>query len=159
VVLSVINNITNIETKIWGISMNMASRKLVKPVYKRQQFLLLFLKELNEPLTATGVQKLLFLYLTKNNLSYYEFVPYLYGCFSIQAGEDINTLQVMGWLADTNGKIQYTEGDGLADISLPFKGVGKSICEQLPKVKGNRLVKFVYEQYPYLKTIKVKNQT
>jgi hypothetical protein len=134
---------------IWGISMNMASRRLTKPVYKRQQFLLLFLKELNEPLTVTDFQKLLFLFLTKNNFPYYDFVPYLYGGFSIQAGEDINTLQAMGWLADTNGKIQYAGGDGLVGISLPFEGVGKSICEQLPKVRGNRLVKLVYEQYPY----------
>ena len=129
--------------------MNMASRRLVKPVYKRQQFLLSFLKEINEPLTATEFQKLLFLYLTKNNLTYYEFVPYLYGSYSIQAGEDINTLQTMGWLADTNGKIQYTGGDGLSGMNLPFEGVGKSIFEQLPKVRGNRLVKLVYEQYPY----------
>jgi hypothetical protein len=92
---------------------------------------------------------LLFLYLIKNNLSYYEFVPYLYGGFSIQAGEDINTLQAMGWLADTDGKIKYTGGDGLVGISLPFEEDGKSIPEQLPKVRGNRLVKLVYEQYPY----------
>jgi uncharacterized protein (DUF488 family) len=52
-------------------------------------------------------------------------------------------------LADTDGKIQYTGGDELAGISLPFEGVGKSIPEQLPKVRGNRLVKLVYEQYPY----------
>jgi len=100
--------------------MNMASRRLVKPVYKRQQFLLSFLKELNEPLTAIDFQKLLFLYLIKNNLSYYGFVPYLYGGFSIQAGEDINTLQAMGWLVDFNGKIQYAGGDGLVDISFPY---------------------------------------
>jgi len=129
----------------------MASRRLVKPVYKRQQFLLSFFKELNEPLIATDFQKLLFLYLTKNNLSYYDFVTYLYGSFSIQAGEDINTLQAMGWLTDTNGKIQYTGRDGLAGISLPFEGIGKSIPAKLPKVRGNRLVKLVYEQYPYYK--------
>jgi hypothetical protein len=55
----------------------------------------------------------------------------------------------MGWLADTNEKIQYTGGDGLAGISLSFEGLGKSIPEQLPKVRGSRLVKLVYEQYPY----------
>jgi hypothetical protein len=60
--------------------MNMAARRLVKPVYKRQQFLLSFFKKLNEPLTATEFQKLLFLYHTRTNLSYYDFVPYLYGC-------------------------------------------------------------------------------
>ncbi|GBU27751.1 hypothetical protein R84B8_01292 [Treponema sp. R8-4-B8] len=129
--------------------MNMASRRLSKPVYKRQQFLLSFIKVLNEPLTAIDFQKLLFLYITENNLTYYEFVPYLYGGYSIQAGEDINTLQAMGWLSDTNGKIQYTGRDELDGISLPFEGIGKSISEQLPKVRGNRLVKLVYEQYPY----------
>ena len=43
--------------------MNIANRRLTKPVYKRQQFLLTFLKELNEPLAAIDFQKLLFLYL------------------------------------------------------------------------------------------------
>jgi len=76
--------------------MKIASRRLAKPVFKRQQFLLFFLKELNEPLTAIDFQKLLFLYLNQNNLPYYEFVPYLYGGFSIQAGEDISTLQAKG---------------------------------------------------------------
>jgi len=129
--------------------MNMASRRLAKPVYKRQQFLLSFLKELNEPLTAIEFQKLLFLYITENNLTFYEFVPYLYGGYSIQAAEDISTLQAMGWLTDTNEKIQYTGEDELSGISLPFEGFGKSISDQLPKVRGNRLVKLVYEQYPY----------
>jgi len=128
---------------------NIATHRLAKPVYKRQQFLLAFVKELNEPLTAVDFQKLLFLYLTQNNLPYYDFVPYLYGGFSIQASEDINTLQAMGWLADNNRKIQYTGGDELVGISLPFEGFGKPIPEQLPKVRGNRLVKLVYEQYPY----------
>jgi len=129
--------------------MNMAFRKLAKPVYKRQQFLLSFLKELNEPLTAIDFQKLLFLYINENNLTYYEFIPYLYGGYSIQAGEDINILQAMSWLTDTNGKIQYTGGDEPSGITLPFEGIGKPISDQLPKVRGNRLVKLVYEQYPY----------
>jgi len=127
----------------------MATRRLAKPVYKRQQFLLSFVKELNEPLTAVDFQKLLFLYLTQNNLPYYDFVPYLYGSFSIQASEDINTLQAMGWLTDTNGKIKFTENEKSAGINLPFEGFGGSIQEQLPKVRGNRLMKLVYEQYPY----------
>jgi len=113
----------------------MTSRRLVKSVYKRQQFLLLFLKELNGPLTATEFQKLLFLYLTKNNLPFYEFVPYLYCGFSIQAEEDINTLQAIGWLADINGKIQQLGEDEAAGINLSFKGFGKSIPEQVPKAK------------------------
>jgi len=129
--------------------MNMASRRLVKPVYKRQQFLLTFLKELNESLSATDFQKLLFLYITKNNLSHYDFVPYLYGGFSIQAAEDINTLQAMGWLENKNEKIRYVGSNDLPGASFLFEGHGASVSDQLPKVRGNSLMKIVYEQYPY----------
>ena len=126
--------------------MDIAARRLAKPVYKRQQFLLSFLKELNEPLTAIEFQKLLFLYLTQNNLPYYDFVPYLYGGFSIQAGEDINTLRAMGWLIDSSEKIRYSLDRG-SNATLPFDA--SSILDQLPQVRGNQLVKLVYEQYPY----------
>ena len=129
--------------------MNMASRRLVRPIYRRQQFLLTFLKELNETLAAIDVQKLLFLFLTQNNLPYYDFVPYLYGCFSIQAGKDISTLQAMGWLTDTGEKIRYTGSTGSVDANFPFEGLGSSTLAQLPKVRGDQLVKLVYEQYPY----------
>jgi hypothetical protein len=128
--------------------MNIAARKLVKPIYKRQQFLLSFVRELNEPLTAIELQKLLFLHLTRNNLSYYEFVPYLYGGCSLQAVEDIDTLSASGWLDCSNEKIRYA-GDGQDAMNLPFEAIGLSIPEQLPKVRGNRLIKLVYEQYPY----------
>jgi hypothetical protein len=130
--------------------MNMATRRLAKPVYKRQQFLLSFFKELNEPLTIIEIQKLLFLYLTQNRLLYYDFVPYLYGGFSIQAAEDVNTLQAMGWLENSNEKIRYAITSNPDGFYLPFEELGgTSIPDQLPKVRGAQLVKLVYEQYPY----------
>jgi hypothetical protein len=127
----------------------MSTRKLAKPVYKRQQFLLSFLKELNEPLTSIDFQKLLFLYINKNNLNYYDFVPYLYGGYSFQAGEDISTLEAMGWLTFTNEKIQYADETSIINKNLPFGEFGISISDQLPKARGNDLVRLVYNQYPY----------
>jgi hypothetical protein len=141
--------VDNVGTKIWEISMNMTARKLTKPVYKRQQFLLSFFRELDEPLTAIEIQKLLFLYLTQNNLPYYDFVPYSYGGFSIQAAEDINTLQAMGWLGNSSGKIRYAVTGSSGGLHLPFEAPVSLIPDQLPKVRGNRLVKLVYERYPY----------
>jgi uncharacterized protein YwgA len=129
--------------------MNMATRRLTKPVFKRQQFLLLFIKELNEPLSAIDFQKLLFLYITQNELTWYDFVPYLYGGYSIQAAEDISTLEAMGWLEDSDGKIQYTVKDEQEGLNSLFEGIGATIPNQLPKARGNRLIKLVYEQYPY----------
>ena len=129
--------------------MSIETRKLTKPVYKRQQFLLSFIKELNEPLTATDLQKLLFLYIKKNNLPYYDFVPYLYGGFSIQAGEDIDTLQALGWVTNINGKTLYIGENRDFSINLPFVELEGLFFDQLPKVRGNNLIKLVYEQYPY----------
>jgi uncharacterized protein YwgA len=132
--------------RIREILMNMATRRLAKPVYKRQQFLLSFFKELNQPLTIIEIQKLLFLYLTQNRLSYYDFVPYLYGGVSIQAAEDVNTLQAMGWLENSNEKIRYAVTGHPDGVYLPFEELGISIPDQLPKVRGAQLVKLVYEQ-------------
>jgi len=55
----------------------------------------------------------------------------------------------MGWLDDNNGKIIFTGNEKSTGINLPFEGLGFSIQEQLPKVRGNELMKLVYEQYPY----------
>jgi uncharacterized protein (DUF488 family) len=55
----------------------------------------------------------------------------------------------MGWLTNTNEKIIYAGGEGSVGTAFLFEGVGCSISDQLPKVRGNRLIKLVYEQYPY----------
>ena len=83
-------------------------QKLVKPKYKRQQFLLSFIQELDEPCKAVELQKLLFLYLTYNNLEYYDFVPYRFGGYSIQVAADIKVLARFGWVKETEEIIQYT---------------------------------------------------
>jgi hypothetical protein len=123
------------------------TRRLSKPVYKRQQFLLAFAKELKEPCSSIDFQKLLFLYSVQNNLPFYEFVPYLYGCYSMQAAEDVRTLQAMGWLDSNTDRIHFVGSDPENNAFLPFCEAG--VQEQLPKLRGNRLIKLVYEQYPY----------
>jgi uncharacterized protein (DUF488 family) len=128
--------------------MNLNTRKLVKPTYKRQQFLLSFLQEFDELLTATDFQKLLFLYSKQNNLSYYDFLPYYYGCYSIQAAEDIRTLTGMGWIVDKNEKFYYA-GESKQKTCLDFTEIKAQSVSNLTKLRGNQLIKFVYEQYPY----------
>ena len=127
----------------------MATRNLVKPVYKRQQFLISFIRELDEPLTTTDIQKLLFLYLMSNSLPYYDFVPYLYGSFSIQASEDIGILHRMGWLSHYGKRIRYAGSEGVRYLDTYLEGCIDRISDQLPKARGNELIKLVYEQYPY----------
>ena len=95
------------------------------------------------------LQSLLFLYLIRNKLTHYDFMPYLYGGFSIQAENDISALKAMGWLAEANEKFLYAGNGDSIDANLPFEDPGDSIKDQLPKERGNQLLKLVYEQYPY----------
>jgi len=55
----------------------------------------------------------------------------------------------MGWLENKDDKIRYAVNTCLIGENLPFEGFASPISDQLPKVRGNRLVKLVYQQYPY----------
>ena len=51
----------------------------LQPTYKRQRFLLSYIRQLNESVSVTDIQKLIFLYTMKEKTEYYEFVPYRFG--------------------------------------------------------------------------------
>jgi uncharacterized protein (DUF488 family) len=65
----------------------------------------------------------------------------------MQAAEDIRTLQAIGWLDDSSGRISYTSAEIDENAFLPLLETGTP--EQLSKVRGNRLIRLVYEQHPY----------
>ncbi|MFP3040887.1 DUF488 domain-containing protein [Treponema primitia] len=114
------------------------------PVYKRQRFLLSFIKSIKEPLTLMDLQKLLFLYSEKQKSDFYEFIPYFYGCYSLQAAEDLNTLERNGWIKKDKNNIKFGFPDSRNESELPFND-----NYVLPQERGSALVKFVYDQYPY----------
>ena len=64
----------------------------LQPTYKRQRFLLSYIRQLNESVSVTDIQKLIFLYTMKEKTEYYEFVPYRFGPYSFQLAEDIEIL-------------------------------------------------------------------
>jgi uncharacterized protein (DUF488 family) len=115
-----------------------------KPVYKRQRFLLSFIQSLKEPCTLIDIQKLLFLYSQKQEYAFYDFVPYLYGSYSFQAAEDINTLEKNGWVKKSKNTIHYCFSENKINFDLPFFELN-----ELPSVRGKNLLKMVYQQYPY----------
>lgn len=129
--------------------MNDTTKMLTKPKFKRQQFLISFIKELEEPLFSMDLHKLMFLHLSHNHLKHYDFVPYLFGGFSIQLATDIKTLMRLGWVKESNGLIQYSGAKELDFCKHSFGGTGVPIKAQLPNKRGKELVKFVYKKYPY----------
>ena len=76
------------------------------PTYKRQRALLELAGKLDEPVSATEFQKLMFLHMMGTGALHYDFVPYLYGPYSFQLAEDIKTLRKKGFLLGDTHRIQ-----------------------------------------------------
>lgn len=64
----------------------------LQPTYKRQRFLLSFMRQLNDIVSLTDLQKLVFLQTMKGGLDFYDFLPYKFGAYSFQLAEDVDIL-------------------------------------------------------------------
>lgn len=111
--------------------------KRLFPVYKRQRFLLDFIGQIANGATATDLQKLVFLYSKTNNIEHYEFVPYRFGPYSFQLAEDLEILQ----------RDEFIEYNGLHYLKCTASTTGIDV--NLPKERGDKLLKKVYLEYPY----------
>ena len=111
--------------------------KIIQPTYKRQRFLLNYIRSLDGGARATDIQKLVFLYSMKEKSAYYEFVPYLYGPYSFQLAEDLEILK----------KNKYI---GRFDTYLRAIDEYQSETEfYTPVERGDNLIRKAYREYPY----------
>ena len=108
-----------------------------QPTYKRQRFLLAFIRQLDNSVSSTDLQKLIFLHTMKYASNFYEFIPYKYGAYSFRLAEDLDILRKNGFLFGEGKRIkavgEYTQ-NGLFDI---------------PVERGNKLIRRAYREYPY----------
>ena len=108
-----------------------------QPTYKRQRFLLDYIRQIDGGASATDIQKLIFLQCQLEQNPYYEFIPYKYGPYSFQLAEDLETLL----------------RDHFIDFNSPkYSAIGKyQIVSFFYPVteRGDRLIRKVYEAYPY----------
>jgi hypothetical protein len=117
------------------------SKAVTQPTYKRQRFLLSFIHQLNGSVTATDLQKLVFLNTMAGESDYYEFVPYKFGSYSFQLKEDLEILQRDGFVT-----LEKVQG------STRIKAIGeyrKDTSFQIATERGNALIRRAYREYPY----------
>ena len=108
-----------------------------RPVYKRQRFLLDFIRQINTSVSNADLQKLVFLLIMNSDNDYYDFVPYQYGPHSFQLAEDINTLA-------NNGFLDVNETSVQAKVKEP-----NTTSFSIATERGNELLRRVYCEYPY----------
>ena len=109
----------------------------LQPTYKRQRFLLTFIRQLRNGVTSTELQKLVFLYTMQENTDFYEFIPYKFGSYSFQLAEDVDILCRDGFLSIEGSRIQSI-GNYQIEVSLP-----------IAVERGNSLIRKTYREYPY----------
>ena len=112
-----------------------------QPTYKRQRFLLAFIRQLQDGVTSTDLQKLVFLHTMSEDSDFYEFIPYKYGSYSFQLAEDLDILSRDGYLF-----IEYKPE------STRIKATGEYPQEAPFRIaieRGNTLIRKAYREYPY----------
>ena len=120
----------------------MANATEKQPTYLRQRFLLSFIRQFDEGISATDLQKLVFLYLMEHKLSYYEFVPYKYGSYSFQLKEDLDILQ-------KDAFILLTHQSNRTNIKAVDKTFASKIIYSIASERGDDLIRKAYRKYPY----------
>jgi uncharacterized protein (DUF488 family) len=119
----------------------MMSETRKQPTYKRQRFLLAFIRQLDGSIAATDLQKLVFLNTMAGDSDFYEFIPYMYGSYSFQLKEDLDILQRDGFV-----KVENIQN------SIQIKAVGNFQKDKpfiIALERGNDLIRRAYREYPY----------
>lgn len=101
-------------------------------------------------LTKMDLQKYLFLLNQEKDTPVYEFIPYKFGCYSFQANQDLSTLTKYKLVNESDifwnleDKTNYLNQLKISDKILLTK-----FYERFHELKGDTLIKYVYENYPY----------
>lgn len=119
-------------------------------MYYRRKILLALLQIYGGKLPKIDLQKHLFLLNVNKTEPYFEFIPYKYGCYSFQANQDMSTLTKYNLVDETekywqlNRKVNY-----LNELKTSDKILITKLYQRFKSLKGNQLLKYVYENYPY----------
>lgn len=118
------------------------------PKYHRQKYLLALVELSGGMLTKMDLQKLLFLSEKTVKNEHYHFIPYHYGCYSFQAQSDIELMESRGWLNVNNNEIQLSHSI-ISHLTQSAIQQLKYVLSKYDKYRGNELIRYIYEQYPY----------
>jgi len=121
------------------------------PKFYRQRFLLLLLDAARGRLSKMDFQKLLFLSQKEAGFSYYDFVPYHYGCYSFQAQSDLDLLESVGWLEEKPRSIHLLQKPEEI-LSFDDRLALDRFSTRMEGCRGDDLLVYVYERYPYYAT-------
>ena len=119
-------------------------------MFYRRKIILSLLQVFDGRLEKINLQKLLFLICEKQANPVYEFVPYLYGCYSYSAKADLLTMVKRSLLTeDETGYIRKDKVDYMNQLKSEDRVLLNQASHQYKGMDGNALMKFTYTRFPY----------
>lgn len=120
----------------------------MKMLYRRK-IILAILQVWGKELPATDFQKILFLFTRKQEQPSFNFVPYNFGCFSFISYADKRTMIQDGVIDDESKWIKKDDKDYLSLLKDDDKNKLNELYNDINKISGNDLVRYVYRRFPY----------
>jgi len=121
-------------------------------IFKKQKLLLALLEEWGGELPNTDMQKYLFLLSRcqdKKNTSYH-FIPYKFGCFSLNSYSDKRKLIELKILKDSeNWKLSEDKNGFYFMLPKEDRASIKKIKKEFGHLSGKKLIRHIYLKYPY----------
>jgi len=127
---------------------------IFKAMFYRRKIILALLQAFGGQLNRIDFQKLLFLYTKFQSKKDFDFVPYLYGCYSFQAYDDLKTMIKYAQVSEVvvqdkqywkvEDKIDYTKL-----LNEKDKHTLSYIKNTFSKYSTDALIKHTYLNYPY----------
>ena len=118
-------------------------------MYYRRRILLALLQEFGGRLSATDFQKLLFLFCRSQSSPAFDFVPYLYSCYSFQSFSDKQVLAKAGLIKDSEEWSIEKSADDMQSLTDDDQSVLAAVGEKYRTMRGDALIKHVYTSFPY----------
>jgi uncharacterized protein (DUF488 family) len=126
-------------------------------MFYRRKVILALLQAFDGYLPKISLQKLLFLFASRQIKPEYDFVPYRYGCYSFSANADLTAMVGHGQLAEDNTSFKKIGSvDYVKMLSETDKKILIDIKSAYGKLTASSLMKLTYLNYQYYAINSVK---
>lgn len=123
--------------------------------FYREKCLAALMEQLNDWMPSIQIQKLVFLLTDNQEERVYDFMPYKYGCYSMQLSQDLRNLTKDGYLLceedESTHKYKIARNDlGLSRfVDEKDNKVIARIIKRFANLSISELVRYTYQNYPF----------
>ena len=118
-------------------------------MYYRRKVILALLQQFGGKLKPTRFQKLLLVFTRQQKSPAYEFIPYKYGAYSMQARSDKGTMIKYELLKDSDIWQTNVDEDYISQLKITDQEILKELYSRFKGADYRDLVSYTYREYPF----------